>query len=123
MQAAAAQNYELFYSHEINYRRLLHYPQSARWLRFILPAAMRAVLDECAEMAARRLRESAECIGPVPAPVYKVNDIYRKILYIKCEKCAILDQIRGQIETLAAADTKMAGGPDSIRYIIERKSV
>ena len=65
-----------------------------------------AVLDECAEMAARRLRESAECIGPVPAPVYKVNDIYRKILYIKCEKCAILDQIRGQIETLAAADTK-----------------
>ncbi|WP_288188626.1 hypothetical protein, partial [Clostridium sp. CAG:43] len=56
--------------------------------------------------AARRLRESAECIGPVPAPVYKVNDIYRKILYIKCEKCAILDQIRGQIETLAAADTK-----------------
>ena len=36
------------------------------------------VLDECAEMAARRLRESAECIGPVPAPVYKVNDIYRK---------------------------------------------
>lgn len=41
-----------------------------------------------------------------PAPVYKVNDIYRKILYIKCEKCAILDQIRGQIETLAAADTK-----------------
>ncbi|MFR3284018.1 MAG: hypothetical protein ACLTR6_06485 [Clostridium fessum] len=81
-------------------------PQSARWLRFILPAAMRQVLDECAEMAARRLRESAECIGPVPAPVYKVNDIYRKILYIKCEKCAILDQIRGQIETLAAADTK-----------------
>ncbi|MFQ9208889.1 MAG: hypothetical protein ACLR3S_06870 [Clostridium fessum] len=50
--------------------------------------------------------KSAECIGPVPAPVYKVNDIYRKILYIKCEKCAILDQIRGQIETLAAADTK-----------------
>lgn len=41
VQAAAAQNYELFYSHEINYRRLLHYPQSARWLRFILPAAMR----------------------------------------------------------------------------------
>ena len=45
-------------------------------------------------------------IGPVNAPVFKVNDIYRKILYIKCEKCAILDQIRGQIETLAASDTK-----------------
>ena len=53
-----------------------------------------AVLDECAEMAARRLRESAECIGPVPAPVYKVNDIYRKILYIKSESYDILLKVR-----------------------------
>lgn len=106
VQAAAAQNYELFYSHEINYRRLLHYPPVCQMAAVYFACGDEAVLDECAEMAARRLRESAECIGPVPAPVYKVNDIYRKILYIKCEKCAILDQIRGQIETLAAADTK-----------------
>ena len=106
VQAAAAQNYELFYSHEINYRRLLHYPPVCQMAAVYFVCGDEAVLDECAEMAARRLRESAECIGPVPAPVYKVNDIYRKILYIKCEKCAILDQIRGQIETLAAADTK-----------------
>ena len=106
VQAAAAQNYELFYSHEINYRRLLHYPPVCQMAAVYFACGDEAVLDECAEIAARRLRESAECIGPVPAPVYKVNDIYRKILYIKCEKCAILDQIRGQIETLAAADTK-----------------
>ena len=106
VQAAAAQNYELFYSHEINYRRLLHYPPVCQMAAVYFACGDEVVLDECAEMAARRLRESAECIGPVPAPVYKVNDIYRKILYIKCEKCAILDQIRGQIETLAAADTK-----------------
>ena len=106
VQAAAAQNYELFYSHEINYRRLLHYPPVCQMAAVYFACGDEAVLDECAEMAARRLRESAECIGPVPAPVYKVNDIYRKILYIKCEKCAILDQIRGQIETLAASDTK-----------------
>ena len=106
VQAAAAQNYELFYSHEINYRRLLHYPPVCQMAAVYFACGDEAVLDECVEMAARRLRESAECIGPVPAPVYKVNDIYRKILYIKCEKCAILDQIRGQIETLAAADTK-----------------
>ena len=80
--------------------------QSAEMAAVYFACGDEVVLDECAEMAARRLRESAECIGPVPAPVYKVNDIYRKILYIKCEKCAILDQIRGQIETLAAADTK-----------------
>lgn len=78
VQAAAAQNYELFYSHEINYRRLLHYPPVCQMAAVYFACGDEAVLDECAEMAARRLRESAECIGPVPAPVYKVNDIYRK---------------------------------------------
>ena len=83
VQAAAAQNYELFYSHEINYRRLLHYPPVCQMAAVYFACGDEVVLDECAEMAARRLRESAECIGPVPAPVYKVNDIYRKILIYK----------------------------------------
>ena len=34
------------------------------------------------------------------APVYKVNDIYRKILYIKHENYDILLKIREQIEKL-----------------------
>ena len=38
------------------------------------------------------------CIGPVNAPVYKVNDIYRKILYIKNENYDILIQIRKMAE-------------------------
>ena len=37
-------------------------------------------------------------IGPVNAPVYKVNDIYRKILYIKHENYDILIQIRKMAE-------------------------
>ena len=60
------------------------------------------MLDECAEMAARRLRESAECIGPVPAPVYKVNDIYRKILYIKHTNYDILIRLKNDMEEYAA---------------------
>lgn len=47
---------------------------------------------------------AVQIIGPVNAPVYKVNDIYRKILYIKSENCDILVKIRGAIETLAAGD-------------------
>ena len=45
-------------------------------------------------------RMPAEIIGPVDAPVYKVNDIYRKILYIKHENYDILLKIREQIEKL-----------------------
>ena len=39
-----------------------------------------------------------QMIGPVRAPVYKVNDIYRKILYIKQENYDILIHIRKMAE-------------------------
>ena len=39
-----------------------------------------------------------QLIGPVNAPVYKVNDIYRKILYIKQENYDILIHIRKMAE-------------------------
>ena len=42
--------------------------------------------------------EGFKLIGPVNAPVYKVNDIYRKILYIKHENYDILIQIRKNSE-------------------------
>ena len=61
-------------------------------------------------------REEAQFIGPVHAPVYKVNDIYRKILYIKSEKCDILDRIRGILENLAAGNE--AFRPVTIQYDI-----
>lgn len=56
---------------------------------------------ETAKMAGQA---AVQIIGPVNAPVYKVNDIYRKILYIKSENCDILVKIRGAIETLTAGD-------------------
>ena len=39
-----------------------------------------------------------QMIGPVNAVIYKLNDIYRKILYMKSENYAILIQIRDRIE-------------------------
>ncbi|MFQ9208890.1 MAG: helicase-related protein [Clostridium fessum] len=57
VQAAAAQNYELFYSHEINYRRLLRYPPVCQMAAVYFACGDEVVLDKCAEMAARRLRE------------------------------------------------------------------
>ena len=42
--------------------------------------------------------KSFRLIGPVNAAVYKVNDIYRKILYIKQENYDILIHIRKMAE-------------------------
>ena len=71
IQTAAAQDYEAFYTQEMNFRKLLGYPSKDGTIQFI---------------------------GPVNAPVYKVNDIYRKILYIKQENYDILIHIRKMAE-------------------------
>ena len=118
IQAAASQDYEMFYEEEMSYRRMLHYPPAVGMLTIAASSPKEEVLIQ----AARGMREAAEragtenmgedvgqesgartpaeIIGPVDAPVYKVNDIYRKILYIKHENYDILLKIREQIEKL-----------------------
>ena len=39
-----------------------------------------------------------QMIGPVRAPVYKVNDIYRKILYLKHENYDILIKLKNRMD-------------------------
>ncbi len=106
IQTAASQDYESFYSQEMNFRRLLGYPPAVGLLTLILSDGCEERLEKAAEalekMTARFPeyfpRKKLSCIGPVNAPVYKVNDIYRKILYIKNENYDILIQIRKMAE-------------------------
>ncbi len=46
-------------------------------------------------------QEAVQVIGPVEASVYKINDIYRKILYLKQENYDILIKIRDQIDVFS----------------------
>lgn len=109
---AASQDYEAFYRQEMAYRRLLGYPPAAALLTIQIACPREAFLEETAQRLQRlmaqwqkeREREGAfnckdlQLIGPVNASIYKVNDIYRKILYIKHENCDILIQIRKAAE-------------------------
>ncbi len=106
VQSAASQDYAMFYRHEINYRRLLKYPPICQMAAILFSCKDEELLNEFTVMTEHKLQNYAERIGPVQAPVYKVNDIYRKILYIKCEKCDILDQIRNQIDILTAQNKR-----------------
>ena len=55
---------------------------------------MSRIMDAIAGSVQKHFGEAAEIIGPVPAPVYKVHDIYRKILYMKHENYDILIRIQ-----------------------------
>jgi len=101
--AAASQDYEAFYQEEMGYRELLSYPPAA---------GMLAVLGSCEEeellgRAMHYLKLFAEkisrgkpltIIGPAPAAVGKVRDIYRQVLYLKYENTDILIQIKDKLE-------------------------
>ena len=106
IQTAAAQDYEAFYAQEMNFRKMLGYPPAVGLLTIQIADKNEGCLDKAAALLTDCLKQwmdqenhlseagKLQFIGPVNAPVYKVNDIYRKILYIKQENYDILIHIR-----------------------------
>ena len=102
VKASAVQDYLEFYRQEMGYRKLMKYPPAAHMLSIQIGGKeeeLTAHMTEAvAEAVGRRFGQQAELIGPVFAPVYKVNDIYRKILYIKQENYDILIRIQKYVQ-------------------------
>ena len=102
IQTAAAQDYGAFYRQEMGYRRLMHYPPACHMLCMQVAGEneelMSRIMDAIAGSVQKHFGEAAEIIGPVPAPVYKVHDIYRKILYMKHENYDILIKIQKYVK-------------------------
>lgn len=93
------QDYKAFYQEEFRFRQLMGYPPTAclmtiqlsgkdeNLLSAVTLASVREFQPECAS-------RDAELIGPLEATVYRVNDIYRKIVYIKHPSHDIIIQLR-----------------------------
>ncbi|MDO4324487.1 MAG: primosomal protein N' [bacterium] len=108
IQAAANQDYEYFYQKEMAYRRMLHYPPSCTLLTVLMTSECEEAVTDAANWTERWLWAQTEVsrlqiVGPAEAPVYKINDIYRKILYLKQENYDILLQIKERMEIAAGA--------------------
>ena len=100
---AAGQDYETFYRQEMAYRRLMKYPPANVLFTVQLASKSEEALAEAADSLAAHItpqadEEKIKMIGPVDASVYKINDIYRKILYLKHENYDILIKIRNQMD-------------------------
>ena len=106
IQAAAAQDYELFYRREMSYRRAMNYPPACKMLTVQFASPDEAAAALAAEKAGQLVKacadgNGAQILGPVNAAVYKVNDIYRKILYIKHGNYDILIRMKNRMEQYA----------------------
>ena len=98
---AAGQDYESFYEEEILYRQLLSYPPVCH----ILAVMVYSKSEEMAEIFAGQLAKKAkevkpECVlvGPAPAGIRKINDIYRQVFMLKASKEDVLITIKDILE-------------------------
>lgn len=102
IQAAARQDYETFYKEETAYRKLLKYPPFSH----ILAVFMASDSQEEVERSARQLavfasslkEEQLQVIGPSEATIFKVQDVYRKLLYLKHSEYDTLVYCKDKIE-------------------------
>lgn len=102
--AAAHQDYRRFFEEEIAYRRIGSYPPEGHLLQIIIENKdERAAADTAAGIAgiAGRFseeREALQIIGPADARISKINDIYRKAVYVKSADYELLASLKDVIE-------------------------
>lgn len=122
IRTAKEQDYETFYDKEIEYRRLMNYPPV--W-NMLLVHVTSPDESECGSMAQQVYdiasqmishtdenqspddRYLIQLIGPADATIARVNDIYRKVIYMKTSDYAALISIKDGIEQAVKADTAM----------------
>lgn len=100
---AAAQDYEAFYQEEIRYRRLMGYPPLENLLAVLISCKDEAHLETgCRYLKEYALRlpkkEKVEVIGPASPGIGKINDIYRKVLYLKAQRYDTLVKMKNRLE-------------------------
>lgn len=121
IKTAKEQDYEAFYAQEIEYRQMMHYPpvwnmllihitsddensaaDAAEYVYTLASDIVAAIRDSGTIEPDRQSKHAAariQLIGPADATISKVNDIYRKVIYIKTSQYTSLVQIKDGIET------------------------
>lgn len=116
---AAAQDYRAFYEEEILYRDLMQYPPVAHMLAVQIYSPNEKEGMDMAEKLVGLIKENdlfwaemdinnkagMQVIGPAPAGIGKINDIYRFVFYIKHVRyeqlIAIKDRLEDEISVMA----------------------
>lgn len=103
---AASQNYERFYGEEIIYREMVGYPPVSNLLAVQVFARSNEAGAALAENLARTVRRDCgaadappvQVMGPAPASIGRINDIFRFVFYVKSPKYGKLIQIKDMLE-------------------------
>ena len=115
---SANQDYSSFYEEEILYRDLMQYPPVANMLAVQIYAAIekegerianelagesKVLAERLAKENGWNIKDKVQIIGPAPAGIGKINDIYRFVFYVKHGDLEILVQQKDRLEEVAKA--------------------
>ena len=115
VRAAAAQDYGMFIGEESAYREAGGYPPAVHLLSIELSSKDEKLLARAADFYAHLLGQAARphgalLIGPADAAVYRLQDYFRKMIYVKHSSYDILLCIKNQAEpAFRAAFPREAG--------------
>lgn len=104
IQTAKEQNYEAFYEQEIAYRQIPLYPPVGNMLVIMCSASKYENADVGSQRIGDKLTElvansrGIAVIGPSDAGIAKLNDVYRKVVYIKTREYKVLVDLKNKLE-------------------------
>lgn len=93
---AANQDYDAFYEEEMVYRNLMGYPPSNHMLSVKISCADEQLAVELSDELYKctRTDDRVRVVGPADAALYKINDIYNRMIYYKCGDYNLLTHIK-----------------------------
>ncbi len=117
VQTAAEQDYEAFFEREMEFRRIMRYPPFWNMLMIHISGANEEALSEACDRIkgwidgdvsnmnkskavcpADSTKQALQVFGPADAVISKVNDIFRKQIYIKSNKYENLVKLKDSLE-------------------------
>ncbi len=115
IRLACAQDYETFFEQEIRLRRLLQFPPFCDIVLLTLTSPDEKELQKVCLRLSEEVRtlNNTEytdvpmiAFGPFEAPVYRVDDVYRMRMVIKCKLCRRARDLFARILTTFASDSR-----------------
>ncbi len=103
IQAAIRQDYDAFFNEEIEARELMGYPPVSNMLTIHASGRQEERVDLAVEYIRKYLEKISaggmtRLIGPAPERVAKIQDQYRRVLYVKEKDPVRLIHLRGMLE-------------------------
>lgn len=102
IETAAKQDYEAFYQEELAYRTMMGYPPVEQLAAILVTSEDESLLETaCSYMksyAERMNRNQVRIIGPASPYVGKVNDVYRRVIYLKHARYEAMIDLKNKLE-------------------------